>query len=263
MLQKNMELAKRKFEEHDPSLSLYIVDMRQELHFKQVFSVLKKIGFNQAERCTHLKYNFVELPDGAMSSRKGNIVPINQLIKNMKNHVKENYLSRYQGQWSESDIDSTADMVAQGAIKYGMNAMDINKKIVFDMKEWLKLDGESGPYIQYTHARICSLLEKAQYERSSSVHFEALVTDIEKELMLKIAHFNRTIEMCAGNLKTSNLCTYLYELAKVFNSFYHDCPINSLEDIELKQARLELTKATAKTLATGLGVLGIPAPQKM
>lgn len=260
---KDMALAKRKFEQYDPSASLYVVDMRQELHFKQVFSVLKKIGFEQADRCQHLKYNFVELPDGAMSSRKGNIVPINKLITQMKNHVKENYLDRYQGKWSESDIDTTADMVAQGAIKYGMNAMDTNKKIIFDMKAWLKLDGESGPYIQYSHARICSLIEKSDLKLQTNVDYKLLTSDIEKELMIKLSAFNKCIETCAQNLRTAPLCSYLYDVAKLFNSFYHDCPINSLEDQNLKQARFNLATATARVLNQGLGLLGIPAPDKM
>lgn len=260
---KDMELARRKFENYDPSLSIYVVDMRQELHFKQVFEVLKRIGFEQAKKCFHLKYNFVELPDGAMSSRKGNIVPITALIHQMQDHVKANYLSRYEGQWSPEDIITTADMVAQGAIKYGMNVMDPNKKIVFKMEDWLKLDGESGPYVQYAHARIQSLLDKNPADLVSAIDYSTLVHPSEMALMNKLSHFHRVVESAANNLKTSLICTYVYELAQLFNTFYHDCPIGKIDDVELKRSRLALAKTTAKVLKNGLSILGIPAPTKM
>lgn len=259
---KDVELARKKFATYNPSRSIYVVDMRQELHFKQVFAVLKKIGFEQADLCYHLKYNFVELPDGAMSSRKGNIVPIMELIEKMRGHVKQNYLERYKDEWSQVEIEKTADMVAHGAIKYGMNVMDPNKKIIFKMEDWLRLDGESGPYIQYSYARIQSLLNKIPLNEKSP-DFSTLETSIEKELILKLAQFNKTVENCAQNLKTSILCTYLYETAKIFNSFYHECPIGKLEDIKLQQARLALAKATGDLLKKGLELLGIPAPQRM
>lgn len=261
---KDLELARRKFTQFNPSRCVVVVDMRQELHFKQVFAVFKKLGFvSEAERCFHLKYNFVELPDGAMSSRKGNIVPITDLIEQMKAHVKLNYLARYENEWTPQEIETTSDMVAQGAIKYGMNVMDMNKKIVFKMEDWLKLDGESGPYIQYTHARINSLLTKYPVEQSVIFSPELLKENIELELILKLAYFNRVVESCAQNLRTAPLCTYLYELAKVFNSFYHDCPIGKLEDKALRQARLLLSKSTQSVLSRGLSLLAIPAPQKM
>jgi len=262
---KDLELAKRKFSKYNPSQSIYVVDLRQELHFKQVFAVFKKIGFpTEADRCFHLKYNFVELPDGAMSSRKGNIVPIMDLINNMKTHVIETYLKRYEHEWDQQYIRDVADMVAEGAIKYGMNVMDPNKKIVFKMEDWLKLDGESGPYIQYSHARICSLLEKlSDIELEGAVKYELLTEPIEVELMIKLAQFSKVIETSAQALKTSTVCAYLYDTAKLFNSFYHDCPIGKLENKDHQKARLTLAKAAGAVLKQGLGVLGIPAPSKM
>ncbi len=259
---KDIELARRKFATYKPSRSIYVVDMRQELHFKQVFAVLKNIGFAEAEKCFHLKYNFVELPDGAMSSRKGNIVPIMELIHRMRDHVKTHYLARYNEEWSQQEIDQTADMVTHGAIKYGMNAMDPNKKIIFKMEEWLKLDGESGPYVQYSYARIQSLLQKIP-QTSATVNFAKLEMPVELELSLKLAQFNKTVENCAQNLRTSTLCIYLYETAKLFNSFYHDCPIGKIDDVELQQARLALVQATGDLLKKGLELLGIPAPGRM
>ncbi len=260
---KDLELARRKFQDFNPCESIVVVDMRQELHFKQVFTAFGKLGLGDSQKLRHLKYNFVELPDGAMSSRKGNIVPINQLIKNMKDSIKKNHLEQYKNKWSAGDIDMTANQVAQGAIKYGMNKMDPNKKIIFDMKEWLRLDGDSGPYIQYTHARICSLLEKLKTGDYDQSQWGLLKHQREEELMVHLSLFNWFLFKSLESYKTSGLCRYLYDLAKIFNGFYHDCPIGSLDDKQLKEARLALVQAVGTAIAKGLGLLGIPAPKRM
>jgi len=264
---KDLELARRKFAEFSPQKNIVIVDMRQELHFRQVFAAFEKLGLGDAEKCIHLKYNFVELPDGAMSSRKGNIVPISELIENMKQTIKTDYLARYTESWSTEDIEKTADTVAQGAIKYGMNRMDPNKKIVFDMKEWLRLDGESGPYVQYAHARICSLLEKLGNPESSaesqSIDWSLLVEGPEVALMVQLASFQVSMQKALVAYKTSSICSYAYDLAKSFNSFYQACPIGKIDNKDLANARLALVDATRMALEKSLGLLAIPAPQKM
>lgn len=260
---KDLELARRKFAEYNPQENIVVVDMRQELHFKQVFTSFGKLGLGETERCKHLKYNFVELPDGAMSSRKGNIIPITELIKGMKETIKTEYLARYQEEWSQQEIDETADAVAQGAIKYGMNKMDPNKKIVFDMKEWLRLDGESGPYIQYSHARINSLLNKFGEHMSNKPNWNKLTHDREIELMIHLSLFNWSMFKSLESYKTSGICNYIYDLAKLFNTFYHDCPIGKLEDQELKAARLALVASVRSALAKGLSLIGVPAPNRM
>lgn len=259
---KDLELARRKFEQYNPQENIVVVDMRQELHFKQVFTAFGRLGLGDSNRCRHLKYNFVELPDGAMSSRKGNIVPITQLIEGMKQTIVSDYLERYRGEWTDQEILNTADQVAQGAIKYGMNKMDPNKKIVFDLKEWLRLDGESGPYIQYTHARIGSLLQKVSKDLSH-VDWSELKEPAEMQLMVQLSQFNWSMQKSLEAYKTSGICNYLYDLAKAFNSFYHDCPIGKLDNEKLQVSRLALAQATQKALANGLALLGIPAPQRM
>lgn len=259
---KDIELARRKFEDFKIEKSIYVVDMRQALHFKQVFRALEVLGFDQARNCFHLQYNFVELPDGAMSSRKGNIVPLMALVDNMKAHVKAEYLNRYAGEWSDAEIESVADTVARGAIKYGMLRQDTNKKIVFDMGEWLKLDGESGPFIQYSFARINSLRKKFP-EELSSFDGTLLGHSSEIKLMQHLMNFNGAVLNAAENYKPAALCTYLYEAAKKFNIFYHDCPIGTAPDAELRRARLALSAATGQVLRTGLDLLGIPVPERM
>jgi arginyl-tRNA synthetase len=259
---KDMLLAKHKFEDVKIEKSVYIVDQRQALHFKQVFRVLEILGFEQAKNCFHLQYNYVELPDGAMSSRKGNIVPLNQLVHNMEEHVKTNYLQRYKGEWSDEEINTIAVQVAKGAIFYGMLRIDTNKKIVFDMNEWLKLDGESGPFVQYSHARIASLGRKFP-RTSKDPQWDLLIHANERQLMQAIFGLNTAIAQAAENFKPAAICTYLYELAKKFNGFYHECPIGTEKVEELREARLALAAAAGKTLKEGLAVLGIPAPEKM
>lgn len=259
---KDIELARRKFEDFKIEKSIYVVDMRQALHFKQVFRALEHLGFEQAKNCFHLQYNFVELPDGAMSSRKGNIVPLTELVSKMKNHVKTEYLAKYQNEWTIDEVNEVADRVAKGAIKYGMLRQDTNKKIVFDMNEWLKLDGESGPFIQYSFARINSLKNKfnfTEYTFNSAL----LCHSSEIKLMQHLMNFNTVILNAAENYKPAALCTYLYETAKKFNVFYHDCAIGTAESAELKQARLALSAATGELLKQGLALLGIPVPDRM
>ncbi len=258
---KDVALAKKKFEEFGVQKNIYIVDSRQAFHFKQVFKVLEKIGFEQAKDCYHLPYEMVELKNGAMSSRKGNVVPLFDLITQMQHKITTQYLEKYRGEWSDEDIETTAKMIANGAIKYGMVKMDNNRKIVFDMDEWLKLDGDTGPYLQYVHARISSLLQK-NGEPESIVNYDTLEKDQEIALLNKLSHFNDIVFKSHESFKTNTLTTYLYELCKLFNSFYADCPISSSEK-DLKNARLALSLAVKNTVAKGLSLIGIQAPEKM
>ncbi|MEJ2669659.1 MAG: arginine--tRNA ligase, partial [Gammaproteobacteria bacterium] len=157
---KDVTLARQKFEEYGVERSIYVVDNRQTFHFQQVFKVLEKLGFERATACYHLPYEMVELPNGAMSSRRGNVVPLLTLIHNMEAAVVCDYLEKYRGDWSDEEIAVTARQIANSAIKYGMIRFDNNRKIVFDMSEWLCLDGETGPNLQYAVARINALLKK-------------------------------------------------------------------------------------------------------
>jgi arginyl-tRNA synthetase len=260
---KDVELARKKFSDYKVEKNIYVVDNRQAHHFKQVFKVLEKMGFEHAKDCYHLQYDMVELTDGAMSSRKGNIVPLQALIEQMVQMIEEKYLNKYRGDWSEEEIDSTANKVARGAIKYGMTKVDHNKKIVFDMQEWLKLDGDSGPYIQYVYARINSLLEKVGRADIDDVDFTQYTHQIEKDIWFKISQFNSIVYKAALEYKTSSLTAYLYDLAKSFNSFYAECPVGNAESVELKNARLMLCQNLAIVLENGLALLGIEAPKRM
>jgi arginyl-tRNA synthetase len=141
-----------------------------------------------------------------------------------------------------------------------MTRVDSTKKIIFDMNEWLKLDGESGPYIQYVHARINSMINKLGIVESAD--FSNLTTDIESQIVLKLANFNTVVSASCEDYKTHFLCAYLYELSKLFNSFYSECPVGKAEE-GVKEARIMLCQAVAITLKEGLKLLGIEAPKKM
>ena len=260
---KDLELARRKFNDFGVNQSIYVVDQRQALHFKQVFRVLEILGFEQAKNCVHLQYNFVELPDGAMSSRKGNIVPLMQLVDQMKQTIKTQFLEKYRGEWSNEEIELVSNQVASGAIKYGMIRQDSNKKIVFEMAEWLKVEGESGPFIQYSAARINSLIQKFGKPDIDQKLAKLLTHNSELKLLNHVSQFLLEIQYAAQNYKPATLCTYLYELAKKFNGFYHDCSIGQAETADLQKARLMLAQMTLKTLTDGLKLLGIPTPARM
>jgi len=258
---KDLELARRKFDQLGIEKSIYIVDSRQALHFKQVFKTLELMGFENAKNCEHLAYEFVELPDGAISSRKGNFVTLKDLVSKMEASIKENYLAKHE--WNIEEKNEIAKIVAIGAINYGMLSQDSNKKIVFKMDEWLRLDGESGPYIQYTYARIQSVLNKAQGANLGRIDFSKLNQEKELEISIALNQFNNVIEDLIEKNKISALCSYLYSFAKSFNSYYANSPIANNEDADLNASRVELTKAVGLTLKKGLELLNIPAPEKM
>jgi arginyl-tRNA synthetase len=221
------------------------------------------MGFENAKNCHHLQYDFVELPDGAMSSRKVKIVPIQSLVDEMFSIINKDYLAKYESEWTAEEINKAANDVARGAIKYGMIRLDNNKKIVFDMKEWLKLDGESGPYIQYSYARINSLCERLGFNQSMKADWTQLKEPQEMALLQKLNGFNDVAIISAEQYKTGTMCSYLYDLSKLFNSFYAECSVQNAGSEELKIARLLLCKSVSLVLEKGLNILGIPAPKRM
>jgi len=265
---KDLALARLKFEEYRIDRSIYVVDVRQSDHFRHVFLTLKKMGFAQAERCQHVPYEMVELPDGPMATRKGNIVLFRSLRQQMTAHIRREYLDQFKDSWPESEIAATADALAISAIKYGMLARDVNQKIVFDMAAWLELIGNTGPYLEYTHARARSILDKcAEVGKSLQPGADAQVTAAlaepsERELVLALDRLPAAVHAAAHQLRPALLCTYLFELAQSFNRFVTNCPVKPSEG-PLLQARLLLVTAAANSLRHLLGLLGIPAVRRM
>jgi arginyl-tRNA synthetase len=272
---KDLALARMKFDEFNVDRSIYVVDVRQSDHFRQVFLTLKKMGFEQAEKCVHVPYEMVELPDGGMSSRKGNVVLFRALREQLRETILNDKLKpRYAETWTEAELEETAKLVSLGAIKFGMLERDVNQKIIFDMKEWTEFEGKTGPYLQYVTARTAPILRRSADEghpldESHVADAEAfakiagaLEHASERQMINLVAGLPAVVMQAAESNRPSSLVTYLYGLTKAFNEFYRDCSIKAAEG-DLKQARLVVVKAAREALAWGLDLLGIPAPERM
>lgn len=258
---KDLLLAQKKMEQFTPDESFYVVDKRQSLHFKQVFKTLEVMDILEVERCHHIAYDFVELPTGAMSSRAGNIIPLETLIKNMEAHITKTYLE--DKNWSLEQKKKLAQDIAKGAIFYGMLSVDPQKKIVFDLEEWLRLDGNSGPYLQYTLARLKSVLNKvgvgfSEGEVTSTEELE----NCEHEIIVKMAEKNEVIKAAAEAHSPAFVANYLYQLAQLTNSFYALCPIIKASTA-VKARRINILKSLERVFTEGFALLYIPAIEKM
>lgn len=270
---KDLALARMKFEQYAIDKSIYVVDVRQSDHFKHVFLTLDKMGFEQAKQCEHVPYEMVVLPEGAMSSRKGNVVLFRALREQLRETLWDKFISRYEGDWSPEEQETAAHQVALGTIKYGMLARDVNQKIVFDMDAWTEFSGNTGPYLQYVAARTNSVASKAaergkQLEATTledpAAACAALTHDRERELLLAIAGLPAAVAAAAETSRPAPVCTYLFNLAKSYNRFQDDKDCNVIHsEGDLLQGRLLLVKATREALSWGLGLLGIPAPERM
>lgn len=261
---KDLALAKVKFNDFDIDRSIYVVGSEQIFHFKQVFYALEKMGFKQASKCYHLSYGMVVRPEGKMSSRAGNSFTFLQLINLVIEEINT-YLEKYKEEWDQERMEETAHKLAVGAIKYGMLQADPNKEIVFDPKEWVSFEGNSGPYLMYSYARTKSILNKAKEQglEPELGNLDLLVHESERDLMRYLYDFNQTSIYACENYKPSAISTHLFFMCKAYNRFYNEVSVMKAENDELRGARLALLHAFANTLKTGLYLLGITPPEKM
>ncbi|GJQ51667.1 MAG: arginine--tRNA ligase [Anaerolineaceae bacterium] len=265
-LTKDLALAKVKFETYHVDRSIYVVDVRQSLHLQQAFAILKLWGFPQADKCYHLGYGFVSLPEGAMSSRRGRVV----LFKEVYDEAIKRALaveSERSGNIPEGERVKIAEQIGLGALVYSMLAVDNNKDIVFDINEALSFDGRTGPYIQNAHVRANSILRKARearYElRDTGYGFDFELTKHEIELIEQISQFPVKVQQAANEYRPLVMAQYAYDLANAFHSFYHAVPVLQTEDENMKNARLGLVAAAKQTIANALRLLDIQAPDVM
>jgi arginyl-tRNA synthetase len=261
---KDLALAKVKFNDFDIDRSIYVVASEQNFHFKQVFYALEKMGFKQAEKCYHLSYGMVVRPEGKMSSRAGNSFTFLQLINLVIEEINT-YLEKYKDEWDKARLEDTAHKLAVGAIKYGMLQADPNKEIVFDPKEWVSFEGNSGPYLMYSYARTQSILNKAKEQGLAPKmdHLDLLTHESERELMRHLYDFNQTVIYACENYKPSTIANHLFFTCKAYNRFYTEVSVMKAENESLRDARLALLQGFANTLKTGLYLLGITPPEKM
>jgi arginyl-tRNA synthetase len=267
-LTKDLALAKVKFEQYHVDRSIYVVDVRQSLHLQQAFAILKLWGFPQAEKCYHLGYGFVSLPEGAMSSRKGRVV----LFKEVAEEAVKRVLlveAEKSVEIPPEEREKIARQIGLGALVYSMLSVDNNKDIVFDINEALSFDGRTGPYIQNAHVRANSILKKAsiQVDRYTGTQvntaFDYDLTKHEIELIDLISQFPAKVQQAAEEYRPLVMATYAYDLANAFHSFYHAVPVLQAEDEKVKNARLRLVAAAKQVLANALRLLDIQAPDVM
>lgn len=263
---KDLALAQKKFQEYDVDRAIWVVDVRQSLYFDQITKILELYGFEQAQNNIHYGYEFVTLPSGIMSSRKGNA----PMLEDVRNAMMERAIAIIQEKNPSippEEQKRIAHDIAIGAIKYVMLARDGNKVIVFDPDEALSFDGHAAPYIQYAHARACRILEHAGVAESDilgsldGLNFSSPQPE-ELSLLQQISAFPEIVQRAAEEYRPLHITNYVYELAKRFNDFYHACPVLQAED-NVRQARLALVTATRLTLRNGLALLGIAAPTQM
>ena len=259
-LTKDLALAKVKFEQYHVDRSIYVVDSRQALHLQQAFAILKLWGFKQSEKCYHLGYGFVSLPEGAMSSRKGRVV----LFKEVFDEAVKRVLSVNAEKSVEIAADEREKVAAQiglGALVYSMLSVDNNKDIVFNIEEALSFDGRTGPYIQNAHVRATSILKKAG--KVSEADFNYDLTKQEIELIEQMSQFPQKVQQAAEEYRPLVMAMYAYDLANAFHSFYHAVPVLQSEDEKVKNARLRLVAAAKQAIANALHLLDIQSPDVM
>jgi arginyl-tRNA synthetase len=263
-LTKDLALAKVKFEQYHVDRSIYVVDVGQSMHLQQAFAILKLWGFPQAEKCYHLGYGIVTLPEGRMSSRKGRVVIFKDVYDEAIRRVLALETER-SGNIPENERMKIAEQVGLGALVYSMLSVDNNRDIVFDINEALSFDGRTGPYIQNAHVRANSILKKANVQASDlgPATFDFELTKHEIELIEQISKFPNAVQQAANEYRPLVMAAYVYDLANAFHSFYHAVPVLQNEDAVVKKARLRLVAAAKQTIANALRLLDVQAPDMM
>jgi len=254
-------LAKLRYDQYNFDRSIYVVGSEQNLYFKQLFAIMKRLGFEFAEKLYHKSYGMVNLPEGKMKSREGTVVDADDIITEMVTLAREEIMARY-SDLTENEVNKRANAIGIGAIKFFMLKQDSVKDILFDPKESISFEGETGPYVQYSYARICSILKKYGKPVSEAVDFSLLGTDAEQNIIKCLAEFSVHVEDASKNLDPSKIAHYLIKLAQAFNEFYHACPVIT-EEAEMKKARILLVYCVKQVLGNGLNLLGIEMLEEM
>lgn len=250
----DLYLAKLKFEKYKIDKSIYVVGNEQNYHFNVLFSILRKLGFKK--QMYHLSYGMVELPEGKMKSREGNVVDADNLIKDVQKLVKKELNKREK--LSKKELEKRSLIISLASIKYMLLKTDIKKNMLFNPKESVSFEGNAGPYLLYTYARSCSILKKAK-NYSSNIKIKNLEKQ-ENKLLTKLNNFTDIFSKAKENLNPFLIANYSYELCKTFNEFYHSCPVI---DSEKKDFRLSLVKCFKIILKNSLNLLGIDVLYKM
>jgi len=243
---------------------VYTVGNEQDYHFKVLFLILKKLGFSWAEQLYHLSYGMVDLPSGKMKSREGTVVDADDLMVEMANTAKviSQELGKLEG-YSETEKEDLYRIIGMGALKYFVLKVDPKKRILFDPKESVDFQGNTGPFIQYTYARIQSILRKADFEYTAIHIADIDLHSKEKELIKQLALYPEVVQQGAANYSPALIANYTYDLVKEFNSFYQNVSILGEENETKKIFRVQLSNKVADTIKAAFSLLGIQVPERM
>lgn len=256
--------AEERYKDYKFDQMIYVVGDEQNYHFQVLKLLLKKLGFDWADSIYHMSYGMVELPEGKMKSREGTVVDADDLMDTMFQTAKENSqeLGKLDG-LSEKEQNELFEMLGLGALKYFIIKVDPRKKMLFNPKESIDFNGNTGPFIQYTHARIKSILRKAAEQNIISGISDCKLVNKEIELIKLISSFPQKIAEASQAMSPALIANYCYDLAKEFNQYYHDYSILKEEDSHIRSMRLSLISTIAKVLVKGMGILGIKLPERM
>ncbi|WP_276966246.1 arginine--tRNA ligase [Chryseobacterium sp.] len=254
--------AVERFKQNNIQKLIYTVGNEQDYHFQVLFKILKKLGYEWAEQLFHLSYGMVELPEGKMKSREGTVVDADDLMQEMYETAKSKAQELGKMETlSEEDKEASYETVGLGALKYFMLKVDPKKKMLFNPAESIDFNGNTGPFIQYTYARIQSLLSKAGTLQTETADTE--LNQSEKELIMQLANFKTVVAKSAETLSPALVANYVYDLVKAYNSFYQNNPILNQEDENVKQFRLNISDIVGKTIKKSLELLGIGTVNRM
>ena len=254
-----------KFSDYDLDGCLFVVGNEQDNHFRVLFKVLDRFGYDWANQCEHISYGMITLPEGKMKSREGTVVDLDDLMDEMKALALAEILERAgdpQGAVTE-ELEQTAEAIGQAAIRFFIMRTNAVKEISFNPKESLSFDGATGPYLQYTHARICSLLRKSDMD-IGQISFDNYDWNADEiSLLVQLGRFPDNMNQGAIDRNPAVLCNYIYDLCRGYNKFYYEHPILKAESDTVVQARIALTRAVKGVLFKTLEILGIVALEKM
>ncbi len=257
--------AKLRYEDFPIDKMIYVVGNEQNYHFQVLSILLDRLGFKWGKDLVHFSYGMVELPEGKMKSREGTVVDADDLMDDMVATARtvSAELGKLDG-LTEEEIADISEMVGLGALKYFLLKVDPRKNITFNPKETIDFNGNTGPFIQYTYARICSVLRKAAEEKMDITAY-ADVTPGEREISLiqALADFPTVVQAAGQTYSPALIANYVYDLVKLYNQFYHDCSILKETDASVRSLRLELSRQTARVIKTGMSLLGIRVPERM
>ena len=257
--------AEMRYEDYPIDKMIYVVGNEQNYHFQVLSILLDRLGFKWGKELTHFSYGMVELPNGKMKSREGTVVDADDLIAAMIEDARRtsDELGKFDDM-TEAEKQEIARIVGLGALKYFILKVDARKNMLFNPEESIDFNGNTGPFIQYTHARIRSILRKADSQVSPSIQANhSVLNEKEVELIQKMNEFTAAVEQAGKDYSPSGIANYIYELTKVFNQFYHDYSILNEPDADKKAVRLILAKNVAKIIKSGMSLLGIEVPERM